>query len=522
MYPVNAYAAIANRGKALTVCALLALLAVALHPPAQSQPPPATSGDYGKVGYAHVDGPIDRIRRTYLERVVEQARERGMDTLIVHIDTDGGDVLNAREMFKLALDQAHDGPRMIAYVDYRAISAGALIAYAHEQVWVSQTASIGDIGVIYRSPEGEIKYAPEKIETVMRTLLTQAAEQRGWPRALLLKMTARNQKLYQVNLPDGSTEYVIEDDYPQFLSRHPDLDPEDKRQVIVLRGEDRLLTLTGREAHGHGMASGIARDLEDLYAQLGIDAAAVEDLSPSMVEMLASWLAGVAPLLAGLAILFLLFEIKTPGVGVWAILAGICATLFLLSQYALDLAQHHEVALIVLGMALVVVDLLFGFGGGMFAIAGASLVFAGLVLTFVPNEFEWDFSDPRFLDALASAGFSGLISLAVVIVGLVSFAVLLPRLGVRHRLALEAEVRGTSADGSHVASSLRGRTGIAHDALHPGGTVLIDGEAIAARAEHGDWIAAGTRIEVIGVEFGEVLVRAAPDAGRGDAADAAP
>jgi membrane-bound ClpP family serine protease len=88
-------------------------------------------------------------------------------------------------------------------------------------------------------------------------------------------------------------------------------------------------------------------------------------------------------------------------------------------------------------------------------------------------------------------------------------------MSVRHRLALESEVRGTSADGAQVAPALLGRSGVAREALHPGGTVLIDGEAIGARAEHGHWIAAGARIEVIAVEFGEVVVRAAPPADDG-------
>jgi len=502
---------IAGRALVRGTLAAVALLAAGAPLPAQvppgAQPAPA-AGAHGTVAYARLEGPIDRIRHRYLERVLEQARERAIDTLVVHIDTDGGDLFNAREMFKRVLDQAHGGPRMIAYVDYRAISAGALIAYAHDEVWVSQTASIGDIGVIYRSPAGAIEYAPEKIETVMRTLLTQAAEQRGWPRALLLKMTARNQKLYRITRPDGATEYVIEDDLPRVLSQHPELDPDDERRVVVLRGEDRLLTLTGREALAHGMATGIARTLADLYEQLGIDAAAVEDLGPGTGEAVASWLGGIAPLLAGLAVLFVLFELKTPGVGVWAVLAGICAALFLLSQYALDLAAHHEIALVVAGLALLLADLLFAIGGGLLAIAGGTLVFAGLVLTFVPNEFQWDVSDPRFLDALASAVVSALLSALTVIAGLAAFAALLPRLGMRHRLAMDSQVRGTSADGAHVAPGLRGRTGVARDALHPGGTVLIDGEPLGARAEHGHWIEAGARVEVVGVEFGEVVVRA--------------
>ena len=43
-------------------------------------------------------------------------------------------------------------------------------------MYLAETASIGDIGVVFQSPEGEIKYAPEKFEAVIRTLLVQAAE----------------------------------------------------------------------------------------------------------------------------------------------------------------------------------------------------------------------------------------------------------------------------------------------------------------------------------------------------------
>ena len=100
------------------------------------------------------------------ERVVDAAREAELDTLVLHIDTDGGKVSNARETFKKVVEQKRDGPRMIAFVDFRAISAGAMVSYAHEQIFISPNASIGDIGVIFVSREGEIKYAPEKIETV--------------------------------------------------------------------------------------------------------------------------------------------------------------------------------------------------------------------------------------------------------------------------------------------------------------------------------------------------------------------
>ena len=176
---------------------------------------------YGTVGYVEIDDLIDRYSDRYLARVIEAAKAEEVATLLVRIDTDGGEVHHARTMFKRILDLEADGIRTVAFIDFRAISAGALIAYAHEEVYLAETASIGDIGVVFQSPEGEIKYAPEKFETMVRTLLAQAAEQRGWSRGLLLKMTAHKQSLYRVTLPGGAVEYVIEDDLPELLARHP-------------------------------------------------------------------------------------------------------------------------------------------------------------------------------------------------------------------------------------------------------------------------------------------------------------
>ena len=462
-----------------------------------------------RVGYAHLNGTIDRLRHRYLDRAIDDARDQGLDTLIVHIDTDGGEVSHAREMFKKVIDQPREGLRMIAYVDFRAISAGAMIAYAHEEVYVAQTASIGDIGVIFINREGKIEYAPEKIETVVRSLLVQAAEQNGWDRALLLKMTARNQKLYRAILGDGEAEYVIEDDLPDFLLDHPEFDPDDERQLVLYRGEDRLLTLTGREALSMGMATGEAESIDALYAALGIDPESVTDLSPRGSETTAWFLSTFAPLLAGLAFLFILFELNTPGVGWWALIAGALGGLFLLAQYYLDFAENIEVLLLIAGIALIAVEFLTVAGGGLIGVAGGALALVALIMLFMPNEIDFDFANPEFMDALGGAVGRSFIALGVVAAGAAAFFILMPRSPLRRRFALVGEVTGTSSGAVEArAPSLVGRHGHTPDGLHPGGTVFVDGEPYSARAEHGAWIAPGALVEVLAVEFGELLVRA--------------
>jgi membrane-bound serine protease (ClpP class) len=482
----------------------LALLAAALFQATSVQ---AADHDYGRVGYASLSGPIDRLRHRYLNRVVEAARDRKLDTLVLHIDTDGGEVSHAREMFKRVIDQREDGPRMVAFIDFRAISAGAMVSYAHEEIYISPGASIGDIGVIFISREGEMKYAPEKVETVVRSLLSQAAELRGWDKALLLKMTARTQKLYRVTLPDDTQRYVIEDDLPELLAQYPQIDPENRSSVYVYRGEDRLLTLTGQEAVKLGMASALVSDKAALFVKLGVEDADVIDLSPRFAEQAAWQLATIAPLLAGLAFLFILFELKTPGVGVWALLATVCGAGFLLAQYYLDMAENIEVVLLLAGLMLIAVDVLLGIGAGLLAATGGTLAFLGLLLSFVPNELEIDPSNDAFVAALQQALVSSFVSMGVVIVGVLLLIGLMPRSSLRRRFAVAAEVGSTSAGVlEQGADALLGQTGITRDALHPGGMVELGGQLLSARAKGGKFIDAGVGVEVVGVEFGEVLV----------------
>ena len=86
----------------------------------------------------------------------------------------------------------------------------------------------------------------------------------------------------------------------------------------------------------------------------------------------------------------------------------------------------------------------------------------------------------------------------------------LPRTTLHRGLAVEGAVTATSAGALEAqTTALVGQRGEAAEALHPNGIVRLDGEPIRARAQHGAWIAQGTAVEVVSVEFGEVVVRAA-------------
>ena len=208
--------------------------------------------------------------------------------------------------------------------------------------------------------------------------------------------------------------------------------------------------------------------------------------------------------------LFLLFELKTPGVGPWAGLAALLGAGFLLAQYSLDLIENFELLLIVIGLGLVVAEMFTMVGGGLLAALGAAIGLMGLVLGFLPNELPLDFGDPIFLDALMEAALGGATSVGIVVAGFVLAIRFLPRTSLHGRIAVQGAVTATSAgDIEDRAASLLGMRGTATEALHPSGTVRVGGEPIRARAEHGAYIQDGAAVEVVSIEFGEVVVRAA-------------
>ena len=257
------------------------------------------------------------------------------------------------------------------------------------------------------------------------------------------------------------------------------------------------------------MASGAAVDIDALYQKLGIDPQQVVDLSPKMFETTAWVLSRYTPLLAGIALLLIMFELKTPGVGWFAVLGGACAALFLVSQYYLDMAENFEVVLMVMGLVLVSVEFFTMVGAGVLGLIGALMAFAGLAMLFLPNELDYDLSDPRFLEALSSAAANSLLSVGVVAVGLIAFIVIAPHSRLHRRLMVRSEVVATSAgDIETHADRLVGRIVRAREMLRPSGTVEVDGMDYSARSEHGAFVSPGTEVEIIDVQFGELIVRA--------------
>jgi len=459
-----------------------------------------------RIAYVKIDGAIDPGKAAYYRRALDAAIAAKVDAVVVHLTTPGGRVDSAEIIAKTALGIPDDGPLMVAFVDHSSYSAGSLIAYSHKRIYLTEVATIGDIGVIMMSADGKMEYGPEKIESVIRTLLRSSAQKNGWNEAKLVKMTARNQDLYRFELKDGPA-WVIEDDLPRFLAAHPEV--KDEQKVLIL-GEDRLLSYTAKEALADGMASGLVKDLDGLYRELGGDPATVLNLAPSRTEELSWTLGGYAPLLAALAVLFIIMELKTPGIGIWATLAGICGVLFFICQFYLELASFPEVILVLLGLVAVGLELFLIPTGGWLALSGAVLGLFGLVLAFMPDASQFSPDTPGWSSNLLDALVSSMFAMLVASGGVVTLILSLPRLAVMRKLASTAEITATSASDAATAVTSFANVGgqaVARSDLTPNGYIMHAGRELSAAAQNGEFIKAGTPVEIVGMRFGEAIVR---------------
>jgi membrane-bound serine protease (ClpP class) len=459
-----------------------------------------------RIAYIPIEGLIDRGKAAYLKRVIGVAIGDKVDCILIHLTTDGGQLGAALDMADTLLSVPADGPRLVAYVDVKAWSAGALLAYATQKIYISDRAEIGDIGVITANAEGKIEYLPEKINTAVRANLRGLAQKRGWNEAKLVKMTALNQDLYRFDLKSGHF-FVIEDDLPKFLADHPDADDDKK---VLLSGHDRLISYTGTEAVNEGMATSLVESREAVYQLLGGSPATVVDLSPSQVEEASWWLSGWSSLMAAATVVFLILEFKAP-MGLWATLATVCGIAFFVCQFYQDLANYIDVVLVVAGLACIIIDLFFFHVGGLLAILGLALGMTGLVLSFMPNAEQFHPGSPNWLPDLATALGNSLLSFLAAFAGIMLVIFYLPKSRLFRRLSVSAEIQATSnsdtASGEGVLGELVGRRGSTRTELRPSGFIAIGSRDISATTEHGEFIPAAAEIEVVEVRFGEAIVR---------------
>jgi membrane-bound serine protease (ClpP class) len=462
----------------------------------------------GPVYLVDISGEIDLGLAPYLDRVLDDAAADNASAVVVRINTPGGRLDAALQMRDSLLASAVP---TVAFIDSTAFSAGALLALACEQIFMTPAAVMGAATPVLGGT-GEV--ADGKTISAVRSAFEATAEARG-----------RNPSVAGAMVdPDVEIEGVIE--------------------------AGRLLTLTVSQAVEVGYTDGVVPTQAALLEELGLADAEQVETSPGLAERLVRLLTNpvLASLLLTVGILALIADLASGGIGIGVVVGASLLGVFFWGHMLAGLAGWEDIALVVLGLVLIAVEILVVPGFGVPGILGLASLLGGAFLAMLYRDFDFVSNAD-----LVRAALSVSITLLVVVVGSAIVLTALTRGASRSGLVLQARVgvgepvterarggwmrwfdggaqlsRGgvpgdvagatpTAADlPPHPAAdagsqrSLLGATGTALSDLRPSGVAEIDGERVDV-VTSGEYVPKGAAIEVVRDDgYRHVVRRAIP------------
>jgi membrane-bound serine protease (ClpP class) len=466
---------------------VVAALLLGLAAPAVEQEPAAATGAApaapGRVFVIPIRDDIMPPMTYVVRRGVKEAMDAGADTLVVDLETNGGRVDVTEEI--LGILGRFPG-RTVTYVNTKAFSAGAFIAFGTQEIWMAPESVIGAAAPMAMGPGGMPVELPDTVQAKMNSGL----------KALI---RARAEKY-------GHNVAVIE----------AMIDPDKELRLgdEVLNEKGQVLTLTNTEAERTFgdpprplVSRGTVADLDALLERLGAAGAPPVTIRPTGVEKLAFWLNAISPLLLALGVVGVYLEFKTPGFGVPGVVAIIAFALYFLSGYLAGLSGMEWILLFVLGFVLVALEIFIFPGTILLGAGGGLLMFVALVMAMVDHYPGMPAVPPlpslvvpvRNL-ALATLCAAGLLWAA---------ALLLPRTPA-YRLAVSRGTSGTATEAAVAAAHAAelGRTGVAVSPLRPGGKARF-GEELRDVVTQGELLAGGTPVRIVGHRGHDAVVAAA-------------
>jgi membrane-bound serine protease (ClpP class) len=490
----------------------------------------------GKAVIIPIKGTIDDVLRRSIERRLDEARADGVELAIFEMDTPGGLVTSALDISKLIKKLPDEGIRTVAWVNDQAYSAGALISVAAQKILMSSSSSIGDCAPIMVVPLGGAQNLGEteraKAESPILQEFRHSAIRNGYDPLLCRAMVSVGVKVWWVeNAETGERKFVDDEDKQRLIDEvDPEqrqwrlvetyVDPRSGREVAAKTPtdeENELLTVSEGEAVAYGLANAIASNLEQLAAELGL-ATTPERLEISGWEKFAMWLN--SPLVRGILFVIVLLgayiEFQSPGLIVPGVTALVALAIFLGAPYAAGLANIWTIVVLVIGLALLGIEIFVIPGFGVAGVLGVLLILAAFIGSFVPAEpgtppFSW----PR-LDSTWTAIKTGMLvmssSILIGVIGIVLLARYLPSTPFGRQLVLAnpEDLEALAISDPHPDIALVGDIGIVTGALRPGGQARFGQEIVDVQSQ-GEYVDAGRRVQVIRHEGPKVVVRPLPD-----------
>lgn len=420
----------------------------------------------------------------YIQKGFEEARKANANTIIIEMNTYGGEVSYADSIRTKILNS--DIP-VIVFIDNNAASAGALISIACDKIYMSQAATIGAASVVDQTGQK----LPDKYQSYMRATMRATAE------------------------AHGKDTVVTGNDTVVKWKRNPLIAEAmvDERTVVPnVADSGKILTFTTQEALKYGYCDGTAENIREIIKkESGNQPYELVKFKPTAWDNIKGFL--MSPIFQGILIMLIIggiyFELQSPGIGFALGVAITAAVLYFAPLYIDGLAANWEIILFVVGLILIGLEIFVVPGFGITGISGIFLVVSGLILSLL-NNVNFDFKPIHPADS--SKAILTVIGGLTLGFGLIIYlSNKIGSKGLFKKLALETTLEnkegyiGVPTEGVNIV----GKKGIAYTVLRPSGKVKVDEKVYDAVSVNGVFIEKGTQIIVVRYETGQVYVESA-------------
>ncbi len=442
-----------------------------------------------------IEGNIEPSLTVFIRRGIEKAKESDSDILF-KINTFGGRVDSALQIASL-IGSVKDR-ETIAYIpsDPEGLgvswSAGALITFSCQTIYMAEGTSIGAAAPVYMTSEGT-QSAEEKTVSAVRVQMASLAEKNGFPKSVALAMVDKDIVLYEV-IVDGKAILKVQED----------LLDNDKGKLICAKG--KLLTLSANDMEYYGISRGTFKEFKELLHHLDINESNVFQYRKTIPDKLVSLITSTTllSLLVTIGLITLYMAITSPGFGLLGAIGLICFSVVFLAGELLGTLGSLELLLFLIGVILLILEIFVIPGFGITGISGIIAIFLSIILSqqdfFIPKwEWQWDLLNKNILVVIISA-----LSSTIIIFILMS---LFPKIRLFRNLILTSN-NFTENNNKMIKESnpLIKKHAIVITQLKPVGKIKLDNETYIAQSQ-GKFIEKGKTVVILESSLARIIVR---------------
>lgn len=406
-----------------------------------------------------LDKDIDKASQRLVVKGLEKANEAQADYVLLDLDTYGGAVDAADSISSAIL--RYEIP-VIAFINMRAVSAGALISIACDSIYMKTGSSMGAATVV--DPTGAVM--PDKYQSFMRGMMRATAEATG-------------------------------------------RDPHIAESMVDTAN---VLSLTASEAIKVGYCNAVAENVEEVITQvIGKNEHIIKDMQDDLtwLDKLINLL--LNPLLQSIFMMMIIggifVEIRTPGIGLPLVTAIVGALLYFAPLYIEQLAVSWEIILFVIGLILVALEVFVIPGFGVAGISGIIAIVLALAFAMIDNADFFTFDGSFTLTPLLRPVALVVFSVTIAVFGSVWLIRKLLTVRRFEGIALHEEMKADEGYTGVVSGleSLIGQNVTVFADLKPSGKVqAADGHIYEAALKFGGFASKGETLRVTSAEQGRL------------------